>query len=220
VKRSYGQYCALAKTLDVVGGRWSMLIIRELMAGPRRFRDLTDGLPGIGTNLLTDRLRQLQDGDVVRKRALPPPAGSTVYELTERGRELIPIMEGLARWGYAEMGSLGKGDEFRVHWLMMAGKRAFDPGTGGGDRITCEMRTSESDVAHFRIDGGEFEILHGPADDPDLSLSGEPSALIDLVSGAVPLEDAIADGIELEGDPSTLRRLLAMFGQPAADRDE
>jgi DNA-binding HxlR family transcriptional regulator len=219
MKRTYGQYCGLAKALDVVGGRWSMLVIRELIAGPRRFRDLMDGLPGIGTNLLTDRLRQLQDAEVVRKRTLPPPAGSTVYELTERGRELVPILDRLAVWGYATMGQLGKGDEFRIHWLMLAGQRAFRPEAARGERITCEMRTSEDDVAHFRIDDGDFEILHGPADDPDVSLSGEPSALIELVSGALPLEDAIANGIELEGDPATLGRLRPMFTL-AADRNE
>jgi len=220
VKRSYDQYCGLAKALDLVGGRWTPLLIRELIPGPRRFRDLMDGLPGIGTNLLADRLRQLQDGGVVVKRTLPPPAGSTVYDLTERGRELVPILGGLARWGFATTGPLGERDEFRVHWLMIVREGAFRPEAGRGERITCEMRTSESDVAHFRIDDGAFEILHGPADDPDLSLSGEPRTLVDLFEGAVPPEEAIANGVELEGDPGALRRLLAMFDPPAADRDD
>ena len=88
VKRSYGQYCTLAKTLDVVGGRWTLLVVRELLGGPRRFGDLMDGLPGIGTNLLSERLRELQEAGVIEKRVLPPPAGSTVYELTARGQAL------------------------------------------------------------------------------------------------------------------------------------
>src|SRR5918996_4677686 len=98
-KRRYDQYCALARALDVVGERWTLLLVRELLLGPRRYTDLLGGLPGIGTNLLADRLRYLEQVGLVRRRVLPPPAGSTVYELTELGRELEPTVFALGRWG-------------------------------------------------------------------------------------------------------------------------
>jgi DNA-binding HxlR family transcriptional regulator len=214
VKRSYGQYCALAKALDVVGQRWTLLIVRELIGGPRRFRDLMDGLPGIGTNLLSERLRELQEAEVIQKRTLPPPAGSTIYELTERGAALVPAAAELARWGFELMEPPGADEEFRVHWIMTFGCTAFRPERAVDTRLTCEMRTGETDVAHFRVEDGELRVFHGPADDPDLSLSGTPRALIDLLAGSVPPEKAVKDGVELDGDLSTLRRMLRMFGPP------
>src|SRR5918995_3325809 len=98
-KRRYDQYCALARTLDVVGERWTLLLVRELLLGPRRYKDLLAGLPGIGTNLLAERLRHLEEFGLVRRRSLPPPAGSRVYELTELGRGLESVVMELGRWG-------------------------------------------------------------------------------------------------------------------------
>src|SRR5712691_3728539 len=98
-RRSYNQYCALARALDVVGERWTLLLVRELLLGPRRYKDLLDGLPGIGTNLLADRLKHLEDAGMIRRVVLPPPAGSAVYELTELGRRLEPAVFELGRWG-------------------------------------------------------------------------------------------------------------------------
>jgi DNA-binding HxlR family transcriptional regulator len=215
VKRSYGQYCPLAKALDVIGGRWTLLLVRELIGGPRRFKDLLDGLPGIGTNLLSDRLRELQETGVIEKRTLPPPAGSTVYELTERGRTLVPIAVRLAQWGFPLMGELTAEEEFRVHWFMTGAKSAFRPEAAEGVRLVCEMRASESDVAHFRIEDGALDIFHGPAYEPDLALSGEPRELIRLFIGAVPPEKATSNGVTLDGDLKTLRRLLGIFRAPA-----
>src|SRR5215211_4757632 len=103
-RRSYGQYCAMARALDVLGDRWTLLIVRELLTGPKRFKDLLEGLPGIGTNLLAGRLKDLAGAGVLRRTTLPPPAGSSVYELTERGRELEPVLMGLARWGLDLLG--------------------------------------------------------------------------------------------------------------------
>jgi DNA-binding HxlR family transcriptional regulator len=214
VKRSYGQYCALAKALDVVGQRWTLLVVRELIGGPRRFRDLMDGLPGIGTNLLSERLRELQEAEVIQKRTLPPPAGSTIYELTDRGMALVPAASELARWGFELMDLPSADEEFRVHWIITFGSTAFRPEEAAGARLTCELRTGEADVAHFRIEDGELRVFHGPADQPDLSLSGTPRDLIDLLAGSVPPDDAINDGVELDGDIDTLREMLAMFGRP------
>jgi DNA-binding HxlR family transcriptional regulator len=216
VKRSYGQYCALAKTLDVIGGRWTMLIMRELMIGPRRFRDLMDGLPGIGTNLLSERLRELQEAEVIHKRTLPPPAGSTVYELTGEGQALVPALLIFSRWGLARMEAPGKDEEFRTHWFMTAAMAAFRPEAAQGVTLTSELRANATDVAHFRIADGRLEVIQGPASDPDLSLEGNPRALIDLFRGAVPPEEAVLDGIRLDGDLETLKQVLAIFGAPQA----
>jgi DNA-binding HxlR family transcriptional regulator len=212
MKRSYGQYCAVAKALDVVGNRWTLLVVRELLGGPRRFGDLIDGLPGIGTNLLSERLRELQDADVIEKRTLPPPAGSTVYELTDRGRALGGVAIALAWWGYEYLGAPAKGDEFRAHWFMVVGQAAFRPQAAGDARITCEMRTSETDVSHFRIEDGQFRIFQGPAADPDITLSGAPRDFIELFTGQVAPEKAVANNIELDGDLETLETVLESFG--------
>jgi DNA-binding HxlR family transcriptional regulator len=118
--RSYHQYCGLARTLDVVGDRWSLLIIRELGIRPCRYRDLRDGLPGIATNLLSERLRQLQSDGVIEREEVPPPVGATVYRLSPHGRRLLPILGDLARWGAGWM-ERGQGDDvFRGRWLVLA----------------------------------------------------------------------------------------------------
>jgi DNA-binding HxlR family transcriptional regulator len=212
VKRSYGQYCAIAKTLDVVGGRWTLLVVRELMGGPRRFGDLLDGLPGIGTNLLSERLKELQDAGAIDKRVLPPPAGSTVYELTARGRMLGGVALAMAWWGYELLDSPKKGEEFRVHWFMVIGQAAARPEALGDSSLVCEMRTSEIDVSHFRADKDGFHIIQGPAPDPDISLSGSPRDFSDLFTGHVAPEKAVANGVSLEGDIETLHKALEVFG--------
>jgi DNA-binding HxlR family transcriptional regulator len=212
VKRSYDQYCAVAKALDVVGSRWTMLVVRELLGGPRRFGDLMEGLPGIGTNLLSERLRELQEADVIQQRTLPPPAGSTVYELTERGRMLGGVAFALAWWGYELLGEPTKKDEFRVHWFMVVGQAAFNPRAAGDLRLVCEMRTSETDVSHFRVEDGQFKIFQGPARDPDVTLSGTPGDFIKLFTGQVAPDAALGNGMTLDGDPETLERVVELFG--------
>jgi DNA-binding HxlR family transcriptional regulator len=211
VKRSYGQYCPLAKALDVVGSRWTMLVVRELLGGPRRFGDLMNGLPGIGTNLLSERLRELQEAGVIEKRVLPPPAGSTVYELTDRGRELgLPAIL-LARWGSELLGMPSKDEEFRVHWFIAIGQATFRSQEAGDLSLTCELRTSDADVSYFRIEDGKFRVVQGPATDPDLALAGAPRDLIDLFTGQLPAKKAI-NGINMNGDLDTLQTVLEIFG--------
>src|SRR5438874_2834358 len=117
--RSYGQYCSLAHALDVVGERWTLLVVRDLLLGPKRFTDLLAGLPGIGRNLLAARLRRLEDEGVVRRRTLPAPAGSRVYELTEDGVELGLALAPLARWGAQRTGVRTQDDEVRRGWVAL-----------------------------------------------------------------------------------------------------
>src|SRR5438270_8716701 len=103
-KRSYDQYCAVARGLDVIGDRWTLLLVRDLLLGPKRYKDLLEGLPGIGTNLLAARLKELEAAGIVRRGVLPPPAGSSVYELTDKGQALEPAILALGRWGAQFLG--------------------------------------------------------------------------------------------------------------------
>jgi DNA-binding HxlR family transcriptional regulator len=127
-KRSYGQYCTVARALDVVGERWTLLLVRELSTGPKRFKDLLGGLPGIGTNLLTNRLKTLEGEGIVRRATLPPPAGSNVYELTELGRSLEPVIVALSRWGARLLDAPREDDEMRAGWAAVAMRSALGRG--------------------------------------------------------------------------------------------
>src|SRR5262245_13199941 len=117
--RSYGQYCGLAKALDLVGERWALLVVRELLLGPKRFTDLLDGLPGVSTNVLATRLRGLERAGVVERNVLPPPAASSVYELTAYGRALEPAVAALGRWGAVSLGPRAPDQALRSHWLAL-----------------------------------------------------------------------------------------------------
>src|SRR5262245_12099739 len=117
--RQYHQYCPVARALDAVGERWTLLLVRELLLGPRRFTDLAEGLPGIGSSVLTTRLKQLEQGGLVSRRTLPPPAASVVYELTDRGRGLGPVLAIFADWGMNLLGEPRQDDEIRSSWLVL-----------------------------------------------------------------------------------------------------
>jgi DNA-binding HxlR family transcriptional regulator len=208
VKRGYEQWCAVAKALDVLGGRWTLLLVRELLGGPRRFRDLADALPGIGTNLLSDRLRLLGDEGVVEKRKLPPPAGSSVYVLTQRGNELGSVIDALAQWGTARLGGSPSRAGFRVYWLLLAAKTTFDPEHAGDLQLTVEVRASDEDLAHYQLTDGRLNVFQGPASDADVVVTGSPADLIELFQGRLAAKAAIANGLELEGDFDSLERLL------------
>src|SRR5918993_5125110 len=131
-KRNYGQYCAIARALEVVGDRWTLLLVRELLTGPKRHTDLRTGLRGIATNVLGDRLQLLQQAGLFRRATLPPPAASTVYELTDRGRQLKPVLLALAGWGLPLLGSPRAQDAYRLGWLVLALEERFDPQAARG----------------------------------------------------------------------------------------
>ena len=124
-KRSYNQYCGIARALDLIGERWALLVIRELVLGPKRFTDLRRGLPDIATNVLSQRLRELEQDGIVTRRQLPPPAASNVYELTEYGQELVPIMLALGRWGASTLGARLPEQTLEPEWLAVALKAVF-----------------------------------------------------------------------------------------------
>ena len=194
-ERSYRQYCGVARALDLVGERWALLVIRELVLGPKRFTDLREGLPGIAS---TDRLRQLERDGVVARRRLPPPAASTVYELTDYGQELVPVMLALGRWGAGRLGTRKPDESLRAEWLAVALKAFFQPAAGEAQFTMA-------------IADGQLLVLPGAPGNPDLSISTDPESLIAYLAGA-PVD------LPFEGDAELLSRVRACFpfGLPTA----
>jgi DNA-binding HxlR family transcriptional regulator len=192
-RRSYAQYCGLAKALDVLGERWTLLVIRELMLGPKRFSDLLDGLPGIGANVLTARVRTLEAEGVVTKRRLPPPAASTVYELTERGRELEPAVLSLMRWGIDLLGAPSDDDRYRPSWLFNGLRAAFDPDLAKGISRTYRLRVDD-EVFTVRVDDGTLDVQHGETAEPDVAMALDSGTLMAIAGGELAPGEAIERG--------------------------
>jgi DNA-binding HxlR family transcriptional regulator len=205
-KRSYKQYCGVARALDLVGERWALLVVRELDLGPKRFTDLREGLPGIGTNVLATRLRELEADGIVRKVELPPPAASTVYELTEYGRRLEPAMLALGRWGAESLGPPEPAQSLRSEWFAVALRAFFQPRAARGLRATIELDLPGGPF-RVKIDNGSFVAERGAAPRWDLRLSTDVETLIGFLSGAgVP-----AAALKPSGDTSLLDRLPQIF---------
>jgi DNA-binding HxlR family transcriptional regulator/putative sterol carrier protein len=213
-KRSYNQYCAVARALDLIGERWTLLVVRELLTGPKRFKDLLEGLPGIGTNLLTTRLKDLERYRVVHRVTLPPPAASKVYELTELGRSLEPVIATLGRWGLEFLGAPDQEDDLRPAWAMVAMRSALKQEAARGLQETYEFHIDE-EAFHLRVTDGEVEALQGPAVDPDLVLTGATQDFLALTAGQVEPAEVLDSGeIRIEGDQETLARCLEVLGLP------
>jgi DNA-binding HxlR family transcriptional regulator len=224
-KRSYGQHCTVARALDVVGERWTLLLVRELSTGPKRFKDLLGGLPGIGTNLLAARLKRLEEEGIVRRSTLPPPAGSSVYELTALGRELESVIAALSRWGARLMDSRGEEDELRAGWAAVALRSALVAG-GSGRSGTYGFRI-DGEAFHVRVKDGEegktVEARQGPAPDPDpvVVVVGDAGTLLAVASGKLSLEEALESGAllvegEREGDLEGLLEWCRHLAGPSA----
>jgi DNA-binding HxlR family transcriptional regulator len=205
--RSYGDPCGIARALDLVGERWALLVVRELLLGPKRFTDLRAGLPQVGPDMLAQRLRELEQSGLVQRAKLPPPAGARVYELTERGRQLEPVVLALGRWGSQapfppEHGELG------ADALVLALKTLFEP-----DRVddlsgrTFELRLGE-DVFTLRVGERELEAVRGSAGDATARIATEPGILQQILwHGRSPR----AGGLEIVGDQRAAERFLRLF---------
>ncbi len=206
--RSYGQYCAVAKALDVLGDRWTLLIVRELMlGGPSRYTDLRNGLPGIATNLLSERLRDLEAAGVVRREQVPPPVASTLFSLTERGEQLRPLLHEIGVWGVPYMAEgPAEGDEFRGRWMAWPAESFLLDASPSAPPVELELRTGGESVI-VRAEGGEILTRPGPAAEPDAVLSGPAHPILGLLSGAFTLAEARRGGAEFEGDRAVLARL-------------
>lgn len=211
--RTYGEACAAAHALDLVGERWALLVVRELLLGPKRFADLRAGLPGISPNVLAERLRGLEGAGIVRRRKLPPPAASKVYELTGWGAELEPVIVSLGRWGARS--TLRSPDAgMSVDALVLSFRTMFDPRAAGGLSASYELRLGE-DRFRATVGGGRFEISRGVADRPDAIVETDPGTLAALVYGGRGLSEALRSGdLEIEGDRTAVERFLGLFPLP------
>jgi DNA-binding HxlR family transcriptional regulator len=205
--RSYQQYCAVAKALDVVGDRWTLLLARELLLrGPARYTDLQYGLPGIATNLLAERLRELEEAGVVRRFGAPPPVATPLYELTARGRDLMPVLDALGRWGAELMTRPGEEETFRSHWLAYPVAHLLRDNDPEGPPFSIEIRTGDQPMTIEPGDGG-VRARPSAAEEPDLVLSGPPGPILGVLTGRLTLTEARKRGLRTEGDTRLLRRV-------------
>ncbi|MEC3997014.1 winged helix-turn-helix transcriptional regulator [Actinacidiphila sp. DG2A-62] len=205
-KRTYSDGCGIARALDLIGERWALIVVRELLLGPKRFTDLHSGMPGVSPNVLALRLRELEDSGLVRRRKLGPPAGSRVYELTEWGQELEQVLLDLGRWGAR---SPIASEPYRsVDSLMLWQRSLFDAEVGGDLRATYEFTVGD-DAFTVRVADGELEVERGTAARPDASMESDLETLTAVLKGRRPVAEATASGdLRLTGDTGVVDRLI------------
>lgn len=210
--KRFDQYCPVAHALCMVGERWSLLVVRELLRGPRRYTDLLEGLPGIGTNILASRLRDLESAGVVQKRKLPPPAASTVYELTEYGQELEEAVYALARWGARTLGPPAPDEDLYPEWGVNAFLALFDPLAGAGVSGTYVLRVDD-DVFTTRLEDGHLHTEVGAAEAPELDAAMDMETFFALASTELEPRKALRERrVRLAaGDSEALARFFKIF---------
>lgn len=205
--RSYGQYCGLARALDVVGDRWALLVVRELLEGPRRYNELLEGLPGIATNLLADRLRGLERAGVVERR------DSGQYALTPWGEGLHDAIYALGRWAGPLMGERGDA-AFRPQWLRHMVVASFEGVDPERREMTVEVRVDGGEPMTLVSAGGRVHLVRGAAQSPDVVVSGPPDGVAGVLGGRVGFAEAAARGVAVRGDASLLAGLRPRTGRP------
>jgi len=209
-KRAYGQYCGFARALEIVGERWGLLIIRDLLVGPKRFTDLRRGLPRIPSNILSDRLKELEDAGVVQRRVLPRPAGSIVYELTEYGGDLEDAVLALGRWGAQSLGDPRPGEIITVDSVIMAMRTTFRPDAAKDLRASYELRLGDV-ILNMKIEDGSLRVAEGSLPEADLIIEAGP-AIKTLMAREVTPAEAIANGlVRLTGNAELLGRFVEIF---------
>ena len=215
--KSYQQYCSVARALDVVGDRWVLLIVRELLAlGPSRYSDLKRGLPGIATNLLAERLKVMEAEGLLERYEAPAPVGATLYQLTVRGRELQEVVHALARWGLGRMQDGAEpGDAVQPQWTaLLAGLELSPHVAPEAEAVVVGIETGDEAV-HAILRHGAFEIRRGAASGADVTLSGEPQLVGAVLSGLLSPGQAAAHGLTIAGAPSVLAELLHVPARPS-----
>lgn len=213
--RGYNQHCTLAHALDLVGERWTLLIVRELLAGPRRYTDLANGLVTVPSNILAARLRDLEALGLVARKPLPEPAASvTVYELTEEGVALSGAVTALSRWGMRSLPPTADGRTIRARWLMPVMEARFDPQAAAGVSESYQLEIDGEETVHFTVEDGEGKASPGPAPEPAVTVSADAETLVALANGAITIPDATAKGATIEGAPEAIRRMLAILPPP------
>ena len=217
--RSYNQYCGLAYALDIVGERWTLLIVRELMAGPRRFKDLIEGLPDISTNLLAERLKSLEQQGILRRCALPPPAGSTVYELTPVGQALEKTLLEFGKWGSQFVPPSPEGATvLRLGSYALTLKTFFRPELAQGINETYELHV-DNEVLQVQIKEGGIRVQQGNTLKADAIFHTDMSSYLRLLQRQIQADEAISRGlIQVEGDPAALSRFLNLCGLPSLSK--
>jgi DNA-binding HxlR family transcriptional regulator len=213
--KTYGQYCAAARALDIVGDRWVLLIVRELLQGPSRFTDLRAGLPGIATNLLAARLKEMEDNGLITRADAPPPVATGLYELTARGQQLRPVIEALADWGMPTMPVQHDGDAVHGSWLgLLAQTRLRDTRPERGP-LTIAIDTDQMPVHLLSSrDDGWLDLRRGRAAAADVRLSGAAPLVGGYLSGLLSLAQARGMGLRVDGDEAALSRLTSRDREP------
>ena len=210
-KRSYRQYCSLARALDLIGERWTLLIVRDLLAGPRRYKDLQESLAGIGTNLLAARLKELELAGLVESISQPPPSSVKAYQLTDRGRALEPTITSLAHWGLDLLNAPRDQDHWQPQWNHVALKARFNPQEAIGLNATYAFDIGG--YPHYAlIKDGALTTYEGTAPHPDLLLKASDDDFLRVVEGELNLKQAIQSGvIAVEGTGESLLRMAKVF---------
>ena len=215
--KSYNQYCGLAYALDIIGERWTLLIIRELIAGPRRFTDLMAGLPGISTNLLSERLKRLEQQGILSRHTLPPPAGSTVYELTSLGQALEKTLLELGKWGSQFVPPSAEGATLlNVGSYALTLRTFFRPEQAQGVNETYELRI-DHEVLQVQIKEGEIHVHQGETRTADAIFQTDMPTYLGLLQRQIQPDEAVSKGLNrIEGDPGALSRFLNLSGVPSS----
>jgi DNA-binding HxlR family transcriptional regulator/putative sterol carrier protein len=209
VAKHYGQFCPVAHALELIGERWSLLIVRELITGPKRYTDLSAALPGIGTNILAARLRDLEQAGVLQKRQLPPPAAARVYELTPYGEELREPLYALGRWGAKSLGPPREDELMAPGWLVNAVRATC---TGGCVPDTVFSLRTENEAVTARFEDDELVVDQGTADDADVVIETDPSTLFCIASGQTSVADAVkTKAVRVTGSRKDAERFLSLF---------
>lgn len=209
VSRSYGQLCGLALALDLIGDRWSLLIVRELLTRPdgARYTDLREGLPGVATNLLADRLRDLETCGVVRREEPRPPVATPVFRLTDRGRDLQPTVEALAVWGGELVPTAAADAEFRTRWMVIPVEAMLRDGRPHDPPVTMAIRTGDEPLT-VSVGGGAVRASTGAGGaEPDLVITGPAKPILGIIAGKLPTAAAAGAGVAITGDRGVLERI-------------
>lgn len=218
--RGYAQHCALAHALDLIGERWTLLIVRELLVGPRRYTDLARGLVTVPTNVLATRLRELEDRGIVARHSLPEPATQVVvYELTAEGALLSEAVAELAKWGLRTLPRKPETRVFRSRWLILAMEARFNGDAARGVNESYELQVNGDEPVHFTVRDGQGSGHPGPAADPVVRASADAETLLALANGELSIEDSWQHGAVIDGEPDAIQRMLSILPPPAGAPD-
>jgi DNA-binding HxlR family transcriptional regulator len=212
--RTYGDGCAIARALDLIGERWALLVVRELLLGPKRYTDLRKGLPNASPNVLSQRLQELERAGVVWRRKLPPPAGSRVYELTDWGRDLEQIVISLGHWASRSPTPPTPAPIASADSIILALRARFDSGAAQGLRKTYDLRLGE-DRFRIAVAGGELEATRADAEDADATIDTDPDTIGGVLWAGQSLADAQRSGkLSIDGDRAAVERFVRLFPVP------